>query len=52
MLVGCHGLVWSGSFDPKGFEFALSNTKAVGFDLLEIPLLDPYSMDPEALSVI
>jgi len=52
MLIGCHGLVWSGVFDPKGFEFALSNTKAVGFDLLEIPLLDPYSMDAEALSVI
>lgn len=52
MLVGCHGLVWSGNFDPKGFELALSQTKSVGFDLLEIPLLDPYSMDPDALSAI
>lgn len=42
---GCHGSVWSGTFDPASFESAVLQTKEAGYDLIEIPLLDPYSFD-------
>lgn len=45
MLIGCHGLVWSGEFDRKGFDLAVGKTIDAGFDLLEIPLLEPASFD-------
>lgn len=48
MQLGCHGLVWTGSFDEAGFDLAVQNTKAAGYDLLEIPLLDPYNFDVAA----
>jgi D-psicose/D-tagatose/L-ribulose 3-epimerase len=43
--IGCHGLVWTGTFDSEGFDRAARMTLAAGFDLLELPLLDPYSFD-------
>lgn len=45
MQIGCHGLSWTGTFDKAGFEFALRKTEESGFDLLEIPLFDPYNFD-------
>jgi D-psicose/D-tagatose/L-ribulose 3-epimerase len=45
MLIGCHGLVWSGDFDRAGFDRAVGKTLDAGFDLLEIPLLDPAGFD-------
>lgn len=48
MLIGCHGLVWSGEFDRKGFDLAVGKTLDAGFDLLEIPLLDPAGFDTVA----
>ncbi|MDR7184591.1 D-psicose/D-tagatose/L-ribulose 3-epimerase [Microbacterium trichothecenolyticum] len=42
---GCHGSVWSGSFDPESFRSAVRHTVDAGYDLIEIPLLDPYSFD-------
>jgi len=44
-MIGCHGLVWTGSFDEQGFAGAVDRTLTAGFDLLEIPLLDPYGFD-------
>lgn len=43
--IGCHGLVWTGTFDSAGFDRAARMTLEAGFDLLELPLLDPYSFD-------
>lgn len=44
-MIGCHGLVWTGQFDEQGFGGAVERTLGAGFDLLEIPLLDPYAFD-------
>jgi D-psicose/D-tagatose/L-ribulose 3-epimerase len=48
MLIGCHGLVWTGTFDEPGFDLAVGKTLDAGFDLLEIPLLEPHEFDVEA----
>lgn len=48
MLVGCHGLVWTGTFDEHGFDLAVGKSIDAGFDLLEIPLLVPDSFDLDA----
>jgi|SRR3954447_7045087 D-psicose/D-tagatose/L-ribulose 3-epimerase len=44
-MIGCHGLVWTGTFDEPSFAGAVDRTLRAGFDLLEIPLLDPYGFD-------
>jgi D-psicose/D-tagatose/L-ribulose 3-epimerase len=48
MNVGCHGSVWTGSFDVDGMRRAVSKTSEAGFDLIEIPLMDPEGLDVEA----
>ncbi|PRY64067.1 D-tagatose 3-epimerase [Glaciihabitans tibetensis] len=48
MLIGCHGLVWTGTFDEAGFDLAVGKTLDAGFTLLEIPLLEPESFGVEA----
>lgn len=45
MLIGCHGLVWTGTFDEQGFDLAVGKSIDAGFTLLEIPLLDPDAFD-------
>lgn len=47
MLIGCHGLVWSGSFGPQDLVRVVEQTRSAGFNLLELPLLDPDSFDLE-----
>jgi D-psicose/D-tagatose/L-ribulose 3-epimerase len=44
-MIGCHGLVWTGTFDEQGLARAVDHTLTAGFDLLEIPLLNPYGFD-------
>ncbi len=44
-LIGCHALVWTGEFDAAGITSSVERTKAAGFDLVEFPLMDPYSFD-------
>lgn len=46
MMIGCHSLVWNGSLDPVSFAASARATSEAGFDLLEIPLMDPWSFDP------
>ena len=48
MNVGCHGSVWTGAFDVDGVRLAVSKTREAGFDLIEIPLMDPEGLDVEA----
>lgn len=43
--IGCHGLVWTGIFDEEGLRLAISKTKEAGFDLIELPLLNPYDFE-------
>lgn len=50
---GSHGSVWSGAFDPDGFRLAARSNAEAGYDLLEVPLLDPASFDvPAARAVL
>lgn len=45
MQIGVHGLVFTGEFDERGLRTAVEGTKAAGFDLLELPLMDPENFD-------
>lgn len=48
MNIGCHGLVWTGNFDAAGIRLSVEKTKNAGFDLIEFPLMDPFSFDVAA----
>jgi D-psicose/D-tagatose/L-ribulose 3-epimerase len=43
--IGAHALVFTGVFDEDGLEKAISKTKLAGFDLIEIPLMNPATFD-------
>lgn len=43
--LGVHALVWTGGWTPEDAELAISSTKKAGFDLIEIPALDPSRID-------
>nr|A0A1L7NQ96.1 RecName: Full=Ketose 3-epimerase; AltName: Full=D-allulose 3-epimerase; Short=D-AE; AltName: Full=L-ribulose 3-epimerase [Arthrobacter globiformis]BAW27657.1 D-allulose-3-epimerase [Arthrobacter globiformis] len=45
MKIGCHGLVWTGHFDAEGIRYSVQKTREAGFDLVEFPLMDPFSFD-------
>lgn len=45
MLIGAHGLVFTGTFDEAGLRRAIEGTKNAGFDLIEIPLMDAAAFD-------
>ena len=43
--LGLHALVWTGEWTPESARYAIERTKALGFDLIEIPILEPESFD-------
>ncbi|MDQ1549117.1 MAG: D-psicose/D-tagatose/L-ribulose 3-epimerase [Microbacteriaceae bacterium] len=43
--IGTHALVFTGTFDEAGLTRAIVETKRAGFDLIEIPLMDPATFD-------
>lgn len=43
--IGCHALVFTGDFDAAGIESSVRRAKKAGFDLIEFPLMDPFSFD-------
>ena len=43
--LGIHALVWVGGWSPEEAELAISSTARAGFDLIEIPALDPSRID-------
>ncbi len=45
MLIGTHGLVFTGTFDEQGLRRAIEGTGNAGFDLIEIPLMDAEGFD-------
>ncbi|MVA75043.1 TIM barrel protein [Auraticoccus sp. F435] len=45
--MGCHGSVWTGSFDEAGLRTAFRGTAEAGFDLVELPVFDPQSWPVE-----
>lgn len=48
MLIGCHGLVWTGHYDDAGIRHAVEQTRTAGFDLIEFPLMDPATFNAGA----
>ena len=45
MKIGVHGLVFTGIFDEKGMVTAVQGAQAAGFDILELPIMDPENFD-------
>jgi D-psicose/D-tagatose/L-ribulose 3-epimerase len=45
--LGIHALVWTGSWDRQAVVEACERTRLTGYDLLEVPLLDPGTVDPD-----
>lgn len=45
MLIGCHGLVWTGEYNAAGIRRAVNQTAQAGFDLIEFPLMEPATFD-------
>ncbi len=43
--LGLHALVWVGDWSEKSARHAISRTAEIGFDLIEVPLLDPDAVD-------
>ncbi len=43
--IGIHALVWVDGWSEAEARHAIEETRAAGFDLLEIPLLDPATVD-------
>ena len=43
--LGVHALVWTGSWEPDAVHRACVGTAEAGYDLLEVPLLDPEDVD-------
>ena len=48
MKLGVHALVWVGGWSPAEAREAIASTAEAGYDLIEIPLLDPSSVDAKA----
>ena len=44
-LLGIHALVWVGGWTPTECEKAMASTAQAGYDLIEIPALDPSRID-------
>ena len=44
--LGVHALVWVGGWSDAESEKAIAATAELGYDLIEIPLLDPKTVDP------
>jgi D-psicose/D-tagatose/L-ribulose 3-epimerase len=43
--LGVHALVWSGSWGEEDARHAIASAGKAGFDLIEVPILDPYGID-------
>ena len=44
---GAHAFIWAGEWTREGAERVISGAAEVGLDFVEIPLLDPGSIDVE-----
>jgi D-psicose/D-tagatose/L-ribulose 3-epimerase len=44
---GAHAFIWAGEWTPEGAERVISGAADAGLDFVEIPLLDPGSIDVE-----
>jgi len=44
---GAHAFIWAGEWSHEGAERVISGAASAGLDFVEIPLLDPVTMDVE-----
>jgi len=44
-LIGVHASVWTGSWTPENAELAIASSNEAGYTLIEIPALDPDTVD-------
>lgn len=49
--IGCHGLVWTSDFRPDRFDHVARRIAQAGFDLFEVPLMDPWGFDAERAAI-
>lgn len=49
--LGVHALVWTGTWEPEAVRATCRGTADAGFDLLEVPLLDPAEVDADMTRV-
>ena len=47
--IGIHALVWAGSWGARECEYAVASSKEAGYDLIELPVFQPASMDIAAI---
>jgi D-psicose/D-tagatose/L-ribulose 3-epimerase len=52
MRLGVHALVWVGGWSPTEARQAIASTAEAGYDLIEIPLLDPSSVDAKGTRTV
>lgn len=45
-LYGNHALIWTGGWSETDARYAMENSAAIGYDLIEIALIDPDAFDP------
>lgn len=45
MQIGVHAQVFTGTLDEAGLRTAIEGAKAAGYDLLEVPLMNPVTFD-------
>jgi D-psicose/D-tagatose/L-ribulose 3-epimerase len=43
--IGCHGLVWTDQFDVGNLDQVARRTAEAGFELLEVPFMNPWAFD-------
>lgn len=43
--LGVHAFVWTGTWDHQGAALAIGKSARLGYDIIEIPALDPSSID-------
>lgn len=49
-LVGVHAAVWVGGWSEQEARTAIAGTKSAGYDLIEMPVLDPSTVDVDMTS--
>jgi D-psicose/D-tagatose/L-ribulose 3-epimerase len=43
--IGVHTLVWAGRWDERQARFAIEQSAAAGYDVIELLMMDPKSID-------
>jgi|BEDMetMinimDraft_2_1075160.scaffolds.fasta_scaffold00535_8 D-psicose/D-tagatose/L-ribulose 3-epimerase len=43
--IGVHMLVFTAGFSEKDLDYAIGTAKEIGYDYIELPLLNPYAID-------